>query len=116
LDGSGTAKDEVKAVQLVRHSADDGCLWGIARWGRMLEAGKVVTKDEVAAARLYKIAADRGSAQGQWGYRLCLASGTGVAKDGLHVKVCDVPVSVGRWRCGLDNADLGGAGQSRTHG
>jgi TPR repeat protein len=51
LDGSGSAKDEVKAVQLVRHSADGGCLWGIARCGRMLEAGKVVTKDEVAAAR-----------------------------------------------------------------
>lgn len=81
LNGIGTAKDEVKAVEYFRRSALAGCKTGQFNFATCLAKGCGVAKAEAEAFSWFKNSADQGHAAAQCWLGLRFANGVGVEKD-----------------------------------
>ncbi|MGO8930810.1 MAG: PEGA domain-containing protein [Limisphaerales bacterium] len=80
-NGTGVARDPVKAAKYIRKAAEQGlaraqCLLGLA-----YSNGDGVKLDKAEAARWLRRAADQGLAEAQFDLGMCYANGDGVAKN-----------------------------------
>ncbi len=81
MRGYGCEKNERKAFDCFRTSAEAGHPEAINNLGGFCRDGLVVAKDLVLAAKWFAKSAKMGNAYGQFNYALALQRGEGVAKD-----------------------------------
>ena len=83
-NGSGVARDPMKAAKYLRKAAEQGvaeaqCLLGLA-----YADGRGVKLDKVEGVRWLRRAADQGMAEAQFDLGMCYANGDGVAKNAVE--------------------------------
>jgi len=79
--GQGVARDDIKAVEWLRKSAEQGLVEAQSKLGFCYASGIGVTDDNTKAVELFRKAAEQGYAEAQNYLGLCYANGNGIEKD-----------------------------------
>ena len=81
LEGTGVVKDEAKALDFFRKSAEQGNADAQGMLGFCYANGQGVSKDEVEAVKWFLKSAAKGNSWGQYNLGDCYYNGEGVAQD-----------------------------------
>lgn len=81
LTGTGTSRNDIAGVDLIRRSAELGYIPALVAMGSFYDTGNFLPLEPQQAVAFYRKAADKGDRLGQWSLGRLYFSNTGVPRD-----------------------------------